>query len=199
VTKKCLSTWCDVIPTNVKYRGYCIRCFAYLYPDEPVSRNYKTKERLVIAALKDALAKQKQKSHLTSTARYDQTVDGGCSRRRPDAFVDALTHVVMGEIDEEGHKSDEYCSCENKRMMQLMQDVGMRPIVLVRINPDSFVDNEGKRKVGCFRRGKDGRLLVADKKRWQKRLELFVERFCYHLDIPESEVTVEHLFFDGFV
>ena len=120
--------------------------------------------------------------------------------RRPDAFVDAFTHVVMGEIDEEGHNTEEYCSCENKRMMQLMQDVRMRPIVTIRLNPDAFTDNNGVRERSCFRRGKDGRLLIADSKRWQRRLDLFVERFCHHLDnIPQSEVTVEHLFCDGFV
>ena len=198
VSKKCVSSWCDVLASNPHYRGHCLRCFARLYPDEPVSQNYKTKERLVIACLKGVLADRYPQ--FSSVARFDKTVDGGCSRRRPDAFVDVLTHVVMGEIDEEGHSTEEYCRCENKRMMQLMQDVGMRPIVIIRLNPDAFKDSNGIRQRSCFKRGKDGRLLIADNKRWQRRLDIFTQRFCYHLDnIPQSEVTAEHLFYDGFI
>jgi len=197
VARKCASSWCHVQSSNPQYEGYCLHCFAHLFPDKPVSKNYKTKERLVIESLKELLATKY--SHLQVGARYDKTVDGGCSMRRPDAFIDAYTHVLMGEIDEEGHSTEEYCSCENKRMMQLMKDVGMRPIVIVRLNPDSYTDHNGVRVKSCFKKGKDGNLIIADKKRWQERLNVFLDRISYHLDnIPEREVTVEHLYYDGF-
>lgn len=196
VTKKCATALCEVIAKNPSYRGHCLRCFAHLYPDEPMSRNFKTKERIVIEALKDLLLSKYP--HLSSPARFDKAIDGGCSRRRPDAFIDVFTHVVMGEIDEEGHNTSEYCSCENKRTMQLMQDVNMRPIVLIRLNPDAYRGENG-REASCFKRGKDGQLIIADKERWNRRLSLYLERISFHLDnVPSSEVTVEHLYYDGF-
>ena len=45
--KSCLSEWCYTIPSN-KYSGYCLRCYIHLFPDNPVSRNYKTKEIAVV-------------------------------------------------------------------------------------------------------------------------------------------------------
>lgn len=40
---------------------------------------------------------------------FNRTIKGGCSARKPDIFVDALTHVMFGEVDEDGHNTKEYC------------------------------------------------------------------------------------------
>jgi len=56
---------------------------------------------------------------------------GGCSKMRPDVFIDKFTHVVIIECDENQHKDT---SCENKRTMELFQDFGNRPIVFIRFN-----------------------------------------------------------------
>jgi hypothetical protein len=61
------------------------------------------------------------------------------------------------KFDEESHNTDEYCSSEKKRIIQLMQDVEMRPIVMIRFNLDA------------------------------------------NTNIPEREVTVEHLYYNGFM
>ena len=44
--KKCLTPLCELRVKN-KYKGYCFRCFCFTYPEESISRNYKTKELLV--------------------------------------------------------------------------------------------------------------------------------------------------------
>ena len=41
--KTCKSEWCFTLVTK-KYDGYCRFCYMNLFPDKPVSRNYKTKE-----------------------------------------------------------------------------------------------------------------------------------------------------------
>ncbi len=197
ITKRCVSDWCDTVPSNPIYRGYCVRCFAHLFPEEPVSRNFKTKERLVMTAVQELL--NAKYPHYSKEVRYDSIIDNGCSLRRPDAFVDALTHVVIAEVDEDGHSSDAYCNCEDKRLMMIMQDVGLRPMVVIRLNPDSYKTGN-LRKPSCFKRGTDGRILIANEKEWSKRLDVFLERFRFHLDnIPTMELTVEHLYYDGFV
>ena len=45
VNKKCLTLNCGIHVQN-KYKGYCLRCFIYTFPNEQISRNYKTKETL---------------------------------------------------------------------------------------------------------------------------------------------------------
>lgn len=186
---------CDTIVSNKKFRGYCLPCFAELFPTEPVSRNYKTKERLVIAEIRKLL--QSSYPHLLVT--YDKRLQGGCSKRKPDAFIDPLTHMVVCECDEEQHDTKEYCNCENKRMMQLMEDGGLRPIVFIRLNPDSFTDSKGVKHPSCFKITKTGVLSIRNKKDWETRLDVFIKRLEFHLDnIPTQEVQVEHLYYNGF-
>jgi len=161
-----------------------------------VSRNYRVKESSVRDFIEPYLAKEFSQL----TVSFDKPIAGGCSARRPDLFVDALTHCVFGEVDEEQHNTSEYCSCENKRMMVLMRDVGMRPCIYVRLNPDAYVDANGVRHPSPFKKTKTGKLVVADEKEWQTRLNLYRSRLEYHLmTVPEPELQVEHLFYDGFI
>lgn len=64
---------------------------------------------------------------------FDSKVQGGCSRRRPDALIDLLSHSIVLECDEFGHTG---YSCENKRTMEIFEDLGSRPLVVLRFNPD---------------------------------------------------------------
>ena len=63
---------------------------------------------------------------------FDKTIQDGCSRIRPDIFLDCGTHFLIVEIDENKHSSYD-CSCENKRIMILSQDIGHRPITFIKI------------------------------------------------------------------
>jgi hypothetical protein len=194
--KRCKNEWCGTRVNSEKYRGYCLPCFAEEFPLEKVSRNYKTKERLVTTRIQEYL--EENCSHLTLIA--DRQVDGGCSRRRPDVRIECFTHSVIIETDEYGHDSDEYCSCENKRMMELMQDLGTRPIVFIRINPDSYTNSKGEKIPSPFSTTKaTGLVQVKRKKEWEERLRVLVDRVAHHVNtIPEQEVTVEHLYYNGF-
>ncbi len=71
----------------------------------------------------------------------DKWIEGGCSRARPDLFLDMGSHVVIVEVVENKH--DEYdCTCENRRLMEFSQDLNHRQVVMIRFNPDGYVDPE---------------------------------------------------------
>ena len=125
---------------------------------------------------------------------------GGCSKRRPDIAIDCFTHVLINEVDEFGHDTEEYCSCENKRMMQIFEDYGNRPIVFIRMNPDSYVNSKGTKIPSCFSKSKKtGLLQILKPKMWEERLQVIEERIRHHIEnIPDREITIEHLYYNGF-
>ena len=142
--KCCKTPLCSTFVTE-KYDGYCLHCFMHLFPDKPVCRNYKTKEYSVVEYVK---AKH---SHPWIT---DKRIDGGCSRRRPDLLLDLMDQVIIVEIDE-NHHIEYDCSCENKRIMELSQDLAHRPIVFIRFNPDEY-EKDGTRITSCWGQNQKG-------------------------------------------
>jgi hypothetical protein len=140
----------------------------HLFPDKPVSRNYKTKEYSVVEYVK-----AKHPHPWIS----DKQIDGGCSRRRPDLFLDLIDQVIIVEIDENQHIEYD-CSCENKRIMELSQDLAHRPIVFIRFNPDEY-EKDGTRITSCW--GTD---------QWEQRLHALGETIEYWLT-HRTDKTVE--------
>ena len=122
---------------------------------------------------------------------------GGCSKRRPDVYIDKYTHVVIIECAENQHKET---SCENKRTMELFQDFGNRPIVFIRFNPDSYTNEENKKVLSSFKMHKTLDVpMIREQKEWLSRLNVLKETISYWLkEIPEKEVTNEYLFYDYF-
>jgi hypothetical protein len=76
--ERCQTYLCDIIPSK-KYRNYCLRCFMYTFPEEPITRNYKTKEFAVVEYVKQ--------KHSEYNWISDKIISGGCSRRRPDLLL----------------------------------------------------------------------------------------------------------------
>jgi hypothetical protein len=189
VHKRCLNG-CGTI-VHGRYRGFCLRCFVYLFPGEKVSRNYKVKEQHFVDYIKEA-------GVLPDSAEvtFDKRLQGGCSARKPDIFVDLLTHTLHAENDEKQHRS---YACENKRLMELFQDSGNRPQIQLRFNPDSFTSANGTKHPSCFKYNKLGVPVIRDQAIWKARMDIYLERFTYHLThVPDREVTVEHMFYDGY-
>jgi hypothetical protein len=177
---------------NRKYKGYCLRCFIYTFPDEKVSRNYKTKEKHVVDYIIE--------NFKNNNWNCDKTIQGGCSKRRPDMFLELDEQCIIVEIDENQH-FDYDCSCENKRLMELSQDIGHKPIIFIRFNPDDYIENCLNIK-SCFGPGKDGILRIKKnkEKEWKERLNILKNQIEYWLK-PENktEKTIEtvHLFYDN--
>ena len=132
---------------------------------------------------------------------HDRRIQGGCSQKRPDIFVDLETHILVVEVDEHQHKKGDY-SCDNKRTMTLFQDAGTRPIVFIRFNPHRYVSTNGVVVPSPWTKTKiEQRPRVADKYKseWSARLHGLFERIQYWTQLegfPAKEVTVEHLFYD---
>ena len=167
----CKSSWCETITNrNRKYNGYCLRCCVFLHPEIKVVRNYKTKENEVY----DRIKKQFPSIDWIS----DKSIKEGCSKRRPDVFADFGSHILIVEIDEKQH-NDYDCSCENKRLMEISRDVGHRPIVFIRFNPDSYIDKSGKKISSCWKHNKSGLMYVYKKDEWETRLKCLFSQIQY--------------------
>ena len=183
----CKSTWCSTIPSNKRYRGYCLVCFIHLFPDEPITRNYKTKETAVANFIRE---KFPDKSWI-----FDKRSIEGCSLRRPDILCDLGSHVLMIEIDEDQHRKYDTI-CENKRLMEISQDVGHRPLVFIRFNPDSYTDISGKMIPSCWQHNKYGTYSIVRRENWASRLQKLEEKVLYWLEHPtDKTIEIVQLYF----
>ena len=192
ISKTCKSEWCST-RIRQKYDGYCLFCFMNLFPDKPVTRNYKTKEFAVVEYVKTRFPGVDWVE--------DKSVNNGCSKKRPDLLLDLGYQILIIEVDENQHTGSGYeCSCENKRIMELSQDVGHRPIVFIRFNPDKYV-KYGENVSSCWGINKNGICCVNEskKKEWSHRLSILEEQIEYWLNpLHTTNKIVEtfQLFYD---
>ena len=103
----------------------------------------------------------------------------------------------MIEVDENQHMEYD-CSCENKRIMELSRDVGHRPIVFIRFNPDEYSTKDAS-ITSCWGINKKGFCVVKKSKQteWDHRLSCLKTQADYWIEsIPEKTVEVIQLFFD---
>ena len=192
-SKRCSTPHCNTLTSNKAYLGHCYRCYINTYPDNQIVRNHKTKERAVADFVRE--------SYPNYTITFDQRIADGCSRRRPDIFVDMGAYAIVVETDENAHNGYD-CSCENKRLMELFVDAGSRPIVMVRFNPDQYYTQRGKSVPSCWGYTKEKGLCIVKPNKtveWDTRLATLKTT----LDMvfsqgPTKEVDVIHLYYDGF-
>jgi hypothetical protein len=186
VHKMCLTEHCEIRGSK-KFENYCLFCFINTFPDKPVAKNYKTKEKAVSDYIKQEFSE--------FTLITDKKLEGGCSRRRPDILLDLGYQVIIIEIDENQH--EDYI-CENKRIMEISQDLGHRPVVFIRFNPDAYKTPQGN-ITGCWGPNGKGILVVkkSKQKEWSERLETLKETVKIWLN-NQTQKTIEmvHLFYD---
>ncbi len=164
-------------------------CYLHLFPNQSITRNYKTKERAVAALLAAAFPDK--------TWIHDRRVADGCSQRRPDLLCDMGTHVVVIEIDEDQHASYD-TTCENKRLMEISRDLCHRPLVFIRFNPDGYQNASGAQQPGCWRVNGFGACSISDAAQWTQRTEHLLEVVRKWLDTPtDKTLTVESLYFSN--
>jgi len=191
VDERCQTPLCPT-RANKKYEGYCFYCYVHVFPDREISRNYKTKERAVV----DFVVSKYSQFKWTP----DKTISGGCSLRRPDLLLDLGYQVLIIEIDENQHQSYD-CSCENKRIMELSQDVEHRPIVFIRFNPDDYIDQQHKNVTSCWGLNGNGFCTVKKTKKdeWAQRLNILSEHIDYWINesnVTDKTVEIIQLFYD---
>ncbi len=188
----CKTAYCESYKQNI-YNGYCLRCFVMLYPENNLVKNFKTKERTVSDFIKSF--------YQNFDWIHDKRISDGCSLRRPDLFLDLGYQIIIIEIDENQHETYD-CSCENKRMMILSQDVNHRPIIFIRFNPDSYTKNDNTDVTSCWKiNGHTGlcQIKKSKEKEWTSRLDTLKKQVDYWIN-NQTEKTLEviHLYYDNF-
>jgi len=119
---------------------------------------------------------------------HNKKISGGCSNRRPDWFIDCITHSVIIECEEMHSSYDQ--TCENKRTMELFSDLGNRHLVLIRFNPDKTKSCDG-----CF--SYNGDKLLINQSVFDTRMEKLLTTIDSSTEcIPDKEIVVYHLYFD---
>lgn len=194
---ECSCIECKLIIVNKKSQFYplCQPCFCNKYPDHKKSTLYKIKERYLRDELRERF------KEYTIDMIFDKAVDGGCSKRKPDVLIDCLTHSIVIECDEYQHVNYE---CENKRTMQIFKDLGNRPLVLIRFNPDSYTNENEEKIQGCFTpliKVEDihkKRFYNINETEWVKRVNILEKNIKEYLSLdtfPNKEVTEIKLFY----
>ena len=113
-------------------------------------------------------------------------------------LLDLGDKVLIIEIDENQH-IDYDTTCENRRIMEISQDLGHRKCVFIRFNPDDYLTSE-KKITTCWAPNKKGILTVkkSKQKEWRERLGVLKERIDYWIKHQSSKMTeVIKLFFDN--
>jgi hypothetical protein len=189
--KMCKTPLCST-QVKKKYDGYCLFCFTNTFPDKPVARNYKTKEFAVVEHIKS--------KYPEFTWREDEKIQDGCSKRRPDLLLDLGYQIIIIEIDENQH-IDYDCSCENKRIMELSQDLAHRPIIFIRFNPDDYLQEENTVS-SCWGNTKQGVCVVkkTKQKEWTERLTTLEQQIDYWVNpdnMTDKTIEIIQLFYNN--
>ena len=191
INKTCKTSLCST-QVQKKYDGYCLYCFINTFPDKPVARNYKTKEFAVVEHIKN--------KYPELSWREDKKVQDGCSKRRPDLLLDLGYQIIIIEIDENQH-TDYDCSCENKRIMELSQDLAHRPIIFIRFNPDDYVCEENTVS-SCWGNTKQGVCVIkkTKQKEWTERLTTLEQQIDYWVNpdnMTDKTIEIIQLFYNN--
>ena len=189
-SKMCLTHLCNTRVHNNKYEGYCLRCFIYLFPDRPVVKNYKTKEQATIEYVCNEFS--------NNTIQLDRKIIDGCSKRKPDISIDLGYQILICEIDENQHKKYDV-TCENKRIMELSQDLSHRPIIFIRFNPDQYINKMNITIKSCWTLNKNGICVIKNNKRkeWTDRLSTLKDTIQYWMEHSTDKlIHVVYLFYD---
>lgn len=117
----------------------------------------------------------------------DKIIYDGCSKRRPDLFLDLGNQVIIVEIDEDQHKG---YTCENKRLMEISQDIHHRPLVFICFNPDAYINIDNIKISSCWKLNHLGILILNDKVEWKSRLSKLKKEIKYWLN-NETTKTIE--------
>jgi hypothetical protein len=74
-----------------------------------------------------------------------------------------------------------------------------RPIVFIRFNPDTYINENGKKVLSSFKYHKTLDVpMIRNKEEWDNRLKFLKKTIVKWLkNIPKKEITIEKLFFDN--
>ena len=166
-----------------RWKPYCFRCYCVLNPDVKIPRQFKLKEHYVMDALK---AHYKD----TLTMAFDKIIEGGCSKKRPDLFIDFGSHCLIIEVDENRHVN---YACEQKRMISLYEDLGFRKVIFLRFNPDGYTEQSIKH-ISPFEYTPTG-MIKINTEEMSRRIEILITKLEECREEPENILTTLYLFY----
>ncbi len=181
---------CTNIRISKRSRTYplCYRCHCLTHPNQPLPTKYKMKQHYI----QDYVSAYCPDYDFI----WDQTIQGGCSKRKPDMFLDCLTHSIIVEIDENMHQGPGY-QCENKRIMEMFEDLGNRPLVVLRFNPDKYVNEQGQQIESLFSFDTNNVITITNIIDLHQRILTLVNRIQYHVEnLPSQELIIEKIFYN---
>ena len=189
--KKCKSELCNTESWNVIYDGYCSPCFRKLFPNHEFTKIYKVKEKCIVDFIDQYFKEYKPV--------YDKRIKGGSSFRRPDIYIDCITHIVIIEIDEDQHRGYDSDN-ETYRSMQLLEDVSNRFTIFIRFNPDNYIDKDGNKIESCFEYSKvQKKLIISNQDALNNRLNTLRNCIEKHIkNTPDKAIQIVNLYYDGF-
>lgn len=161
ISPRCASCGLFIVLSTKKLCSYCM-------PES--TKRQKTKEMEVVTFL------QEHKIDFV----HNKSSGFVCGNYRPDIKIDAGTHLVIVEIDEDQHSQYDQ-GCEIARMYNIYQSEGL-PCVFIRYNPDAFY--------------LDGGAFIVYTKR---RLQVLLEQIRYHMTtVPTENLTVFRMFYSQY-
>ena len=184
---KCITNLCG---QRSQKDNYCMRCYYYHNPDKRPKR-LKVKEEEVVNYLKEEL---KDIELITDKALIG---DGICLKSKPDVLIHLNNHSIIIEIDEDQHKWYNPI-CDEARINNIQEALN-RPIIIIRFNPDAYIENSKKIK-SCFKNDeKTGFKLIPknEEDNWNNRLARLKESIINELDnYTDEPIRIIKLFYD---
>jgi hypothetical protein len=155
------------------YDGRCAKCFCVAFPNDPravrARKCIHVRENTVMAFVKKAFPDYNW--------AFDKTIGmrlRGHLRYRPDARATVADRVLIVEVDEYSHRGYG-CAKEREREKSFFDQFKGKDVIMLRFNPDGYVDYKGTKHPSCFTPPtKDtGEVHVHPKqaKQWEHRLE----------------------------
>lgn len=186
----CKAELCTTVVTHNKYQGYCVQCFVRVFPDQTLVRNMKLKEREVVQFVMQTFP--------NLSWRYNKRCIDACSQRTPDLLLDLGYMVLIIEIDEYQHRS--YAD-EEERQLELSKDLGFRPIVFLRFNPDSYINHEEERIASPWKSRTNGLFSVQNEEEWNRRLNTLkttIEHWLKEENKSTQAIHEVYLYYNGY-
>ena len=185
---RCITESCEQFSMK---DNYCMRCFYFHNPTKKPKR-FKVKEEEVINYLKQEFKDIKM---ITDKALIG---DGLCLRNRPDILINLNKHSIIIEIDEEQHKYYNLI-CDEARINNIQEALN-RPIIIIRFNPDAYIEN-GKKVKSCFNIDKKTGMRTIPKNQeqnWNNRLSKLKDTLAFSLeDYKDDPIRIIKLFYDN--
>ena len=173
------------LQTEAQYDWHCVRCFIASYPNDVravnAKRYLKAKELAVRAYLEATFPDYKWV--------FDRAFAVGV-KNRPDALTRTRDRILIVEIDENSHDR-EACGEEREREAIFQRRNKTADIVMIRFNPDAYVDLvTGKKVPSCFYTSLKENLVTVHpkhKKAWAHRLATLANaiRMCIDSTHPD--------------